>query len=103
MYFGISLQSFPTKVNSVLMAPVNEDDVEIKPDGQCTSDIHSTKKIKSDCSNFFLDLQTGMIYLPEIMYRRILNQAFGPGGWALMPRGDTLHYQVNNYNYDYYN
>ena len=28
------------------------------------------------------------------MYRRILNQAFGPGGWALMPRGDTLHYHV---------
>ena len=28
------------------------------------------------------------------MYRRILNQAFGPGGWALMPRGETLHYQV---------
>ena len=29
------------------------------------------------------------------MYRRILNESFGPGGWALMPRGDTLHYQVN--------
>jgi hypothetical protein len=36
---------------------------------------------------------TGLIYLPEIKYRRILNQAFGPGGWALMPRGETLHYQ----------
>ena len=36
----------------------------------------------------------GLIYLPEIKYRRILNQAFGPGGWALMPRGETLHYQV---------
>ena len=36
----------------------------------------------------------GLIYLPEIKYRRILNLAFGPGGWALMPRGETLHYQV---------
>ena len=36
----------------------------------------------------------GMIYLPEIKYRRILNQAFGPGGWAIMPRGETLNFQV---------
>jgi len=28
----------------------------------------------------------GMIYLPEIKYRRILNRAFGPGGWGLAPR-----------------
>jgi len=28
-----------------------------------------------------------MIYLPEIKYRRILNRAFGPGGWGLIPRG----------------
>ena len=35
-----------------------------------------------------------MIYLPEIKYRRILNQAFGPGGWAIMPRGETLNFQV---------
>ncbi len=53
----------------VLLSPVTETDVELKPDG--------------------------LIYLPEIKYRRILNQAFGPGGWALMPRGDTLHFQVN--------
>lgn len=47
-------------------------------------------------NNFELIIHTtGLIYLPEIMYRRILNEAFGPGGWALMPRGDTLHYQVN--------
>jgi hypothetical protein len=29
----------------------------------------------------------GLIYLPEIKYRRILNKAFGPGGWGLVPRG----------------
>jgi hypothetical protein len=33
-----------------------------------------------------------LIYLPEIKYRRILNQAFGPGGWALMPRSETMHF-----------
>ena len=31
----------------------------------------------------------GLIYLPEIKYRRILNKAFGPGGWGLAPRGET--------------
>jgi hypothetical protein len=28
------------------------------------------------------------LYLPEILYRRILNQAFGPGGWGMVPRGE---------------
>ena len=39
-------------------------------------------------------LVLGMVYLPEIMYRRILNQSFGPGGWGLMPRGEII-YQVS--------
>lgn len=30
----------------------------------------------------------GILYLPEVGYRRMLFKAFGPGGWALMPRGD---------------
>jgi hypothetical protein len=29
------------------------------------------------------------LYLPEIKYRRTLNEAFGPGGWGLAPRGET--------------
>lgn len=29
------------------------------------------------------------MYLPEIKYRRILNKAFGPGGWGLAPRSET--------------
>ena len=32
----------------------------------------------------------GIIYLPEIKYRRILNRAFGPGGWGLAPRSETI-------------
>lgn len=31
----------------------------------------------------------GLIYLPEIKYRRTLNEAFGPGGWGMAPRGET--------------
>lgn len=46
------------------MAPISPEDVEIKPDG--------------------------VLYLPEIKYRRVLNKAFGPGGWGLAPRGETL-------------
>lgn len=66
-YQGISTIPFPKEVTDVLLAPVASNDVEIKPDG--------------------------LLFLPEIKYRRILNKAFGPGGWAMMPRGDTLHFQ----------
>jgi hypothetical protein len=31
----------------------------------------------------------GICYLPEIKYRRVLNKAFGPGGWGLAPRSET--------------
>ncbi|KAI9343181.1 mitochondrial genome maintenance MGM101-domain-containing protein [Obelidium mucronatum] len=58
---GASQEPFPKEAAEILMAEINEDDVEIKPDG--------------------------LLYLPEIKYRRILNRAFGPGGWAMVPRG----------------
>jgi hypothetical protein len=32
----------------------------------------------------------GLLYLPEIKYRRILNRAFGPGAWGLAPRGESI-------------
>ncbi|KAA1466530.1 mitochondrial genome maintenance MGM101 [Dentipellis sp. KUC8613] len=62
-YHGLSTQPFPKEVADVLLAPVDPMDVEMKPDG--------------------------MIYLPEIKYRRVLNKAFGPGGWGLAPRSET--------------
>ena len=49
---------------AVLQEPIPDGDIEIKPDG--------------------------IIYLPEIKYRRILNRAFGPGAWGLAPRGETI-------------
>ncbi|KAF8324825.1 mitochondrial genome maintenance MGM101 [Amanita rubescens] len=48
-YFGLSTQAFPKDIADVLLAPIDSMDIEIKPDG--------------------------LIYLPEIKYRRILNKA----------------------------
>jgi len=62
-YHGLSTQPFPVEVSEILQAAIEPLDIEIKPDG--------------------------MIYLPEIKYRRILNKAFGPGGWGLAPRSET--------------
>ncbi|KAK0616518.1 mitochondrial genome maintenance MGM101-domain-containing protein [Immersiella caudata] len=63
-FHGLSTMPFPPETAAVLMKPLDPRDVEIKPDG--------------------------IIYLPEIKYRRILNQAFGPGGWGLAPRGELV-------------
>lgn len=61
-YHGLSTIAFNPDVAAMLMKPIPFEDVEIKPDG--------------------------IIYLPEIKYRRILNQAFGPGGWGMAPRSE---------------
>lgn len=63
-FHGLSVEPFSKDAADILLAPLETDDVEIKPDG--------------------------IIYLPEIKYRRILNKAFGPGGWGLAPRGETI-------------
>ncbi|KAG8968957.1 hypothetical protein FRC03_005502 [Tulasnella sp. 419] len=62
-FHGLSAQPFPKEIAEVLMTPVDAADIEMKPDG--------------------------LIYLPEIKYRRILNKAFGPGGWGLAPRAEV--------------
>jgi len=62
-YYGLSTEAFAKEVAEVLLAPIDPEDVEMKPDG--------------------------LIYLPEIKYRRVLNKAFGPGGWGLAPRSET--------------
>ncbi|KAI8082985.1 putative mitochondrial genome maintenance protein Mgm101 [Halteromyces radiatus] len=61
-FYGLSTVPFSPDIANILQQEVNPDDVEIKPDG--------------------------LLYLPEIKYRRILNKAFGPGGWGLAPRGE---------------
>nr|OQO27321.1 hypothetical protein B0A51_04212 [Rachicladosporium sp. CCFEE 5018] len=63
-YHGLSSTPFSPEQGQLLMAAVDTNDIEIKPDG--------------------------ILYLPEIKYRRILNRVFGPGGWGLAPRGETI-------------
>ncbi|KAF2191203.1 mitochondrial genome maintenance protein MGM101 [Zopfia rhizophila CBS 207.26] len=63
-YHGLGGGAFTAEQQEILLAPIVEDDVEVKPDG--------------------------LLYLPEIKYRRILNRAFGPGGWGLAPRGESI-------------
>lgn len=63
-FHGLSAEPFAKEAADTLLTPIPFEDVEIKSDG--------------------------IIYLPEIKYRRILNKAFGPGGWGLAPRGETI-------------
>jgi hypothetical protein len=63
-YHGLSSAPFTAEQSAILQAELDPEDIEIKPDG--------------------------ILYLPEIKYRRILNKTFGPGGWGLAPRGETI-------------
>ena len=63
-FHGLSTVPFEPRVAEILMRPVDPQDIEVKPDG--------------------------IVYLPEIKYRRILNAAFSPGGWGLAPRGELI-------------
>lgn len=63
-FHGLSTTPFSPETAAVLMQELDPIDIEIKPDG--------------------------IIFLPEIKYRRILNKAFGPGGWGLAPRGELV-------------
>jgi hypothetical protein len=62
-FHGLSDAAFSAEAGEALLQKIDPNDIEIKPDG--------------------------IIYLPEIKYRRILNKAFRPGGWGLAPRGET--------------
>lgn len=63
-FHGLSAEPFPKEAADILLADTDPQEVEIKPDG--------------------------IVYLPEIKYRRILNKAFGPGGWGLVPRSESI-------------
>lgn len=63
-FHGLSAEPFPKEAADILLAETAPEEVEIKPDG--------------------------IVYLPEIKYRRILNKAFGPGGWGLVPRSESI-------------
>lgn len=63
-FHGLSAAPFPKEVADILLGATDPEEVEIKPDG--------------------------IVYLPEIKYRRILNRAFGPGAWGLVPRSESI-------------
>lgn len=63
-YHGLGNEPFSKEAQSILYNELPNDDIEITPDG--------------------------LLYLPEIKYRRILNKAFGAGAWGLAPRSETL-------------
>ena len=54
-----------------------------------TTDTSARQCRSDDPSVDEADAADGLLYLPEIKYRRTLNAAFGPGGWGLAPRGET--------------
>lgn len=63
-FHGLSAAPFSAEQTAILTQELDREDIEVKPDG--------------------------IVYLPEIKYRRILNKAFSPGGWGLAPRGETI-------------
>jgi hypothetical protein len=79
-YYGLSVEAFPKEVADILLSPIDEMDIEMKPGASLTLACHTY------LISFVKD---GLIYLPEIKYRRILNKAFGPGAWGLAPRTET--------------
>lgn len=60
---GAAAAPFSPEAVAVLGAPVAEDEVELRDDG--------------------------IVFMPGIWYRRQLSRAFGPGAWALLPRGPS--------------
>ncbi len=58
---GMAIAPFSAPAVAILREPIDLNDVEIKPDG--------------------------IVYMPGVFYRSRLNQAFGPGAWAISPRG----------------
>jgi len=61
-YLGASTKPFTPEQKKILEQKIDDSDIDILP--------------------------TGEIYASQVRYRRILNDAFGPGGWAILPMGD---------------
>ncbi|KOS19982.1 Mitochondrial genome maintenance protein [Escovopsis weberi] len=63
-FHGISARPVTERQFRMLTEPLDEKDIEVKPDG--------------------------VLYLPEIKYRRKLNEIFGPMGWGIIPKGEAV-------------
>lgn len=71
-YMGMSASTFTKEEIATLLRPTEADIVEIRPDD-------------------------GIVYVPAVHYRARLLEAFGPGAWALHPRGTKLMGTVVTY------
>ncbi|KAF4445743.1 putative MGM101-mitochondrial genome maintenance protein [Fusarium austroafricanum] len=63
-WYGLGVKPVTPEQSEVLARPLDPEDVEVKPDG--------------------------IVYLPEVKYRRRLNEAFGPMGWGMVHRGEVV-------------
>eukprot|EP00835_Amoeboradix_gromovi_P005807 NODE_588_length_6359_cov_0.522843.p4 type:complete len:243 gc:universal NODE_588_length_6359_cov_0.522843:4076-3348(-) len=70
LYGGFTTKRFSNDVSKILTRPLSVEDIELRPDG--------------------------LLYMPEIRYRRTLNEAFGPGNWKLVPRSAHYKLEVGN-------
>ena len=81
-YSGLSQQAFSKEVADVLLTPLESKDIEVKPGTPVGGVVWVSVLLSRRRTD-------GLLYLPEIKYRRILNRAFGPGAWGLAPRSET--------------
>lgn len=63
-FHGIGAKPVSKEQFKTIIEPLPLEDIEVKPDG--------------------------IVYLPEIKYRRRLNDVFGPMGWGMVPRGEPV-------------
>lgn len=98
-FAGLSQKPFDREVADALLRPLQVADIELKPGKYsitpCLPSLFGLWPLAVECGLWTMDYGLalitidGLLYLPEIKYRRTLNAAFGPGGWGLAPRGET--------------
>lgn len=64
-YIGVGAAPFSKEQQAILTRPLSDTEIHIRPDD-------------------------GNLYLPGVYYRRRLNEAFGVGGWGLVPVGQVV-------------
>jgi hypothetical protein len=91
----LASSAFSADIKSKLMEPINPSDVEIRPDG--TLYLPEIKYRYDMCSR--VNNTAALLLMVDIvgvrLGRRVLNQAIGPGGWALVPRGPPSFHKDN--------
>lgn len=71
----------------MLMRPLMAEEIQIKPGAALPLLARRAATRIPDTDRRCETVADGLLYLPEILYRRILNTTLGPGQWGLVPRG----------------